>query len=768
MKKKIGAYLAVFLVLSLFALLFGELTKKDTKEDSSSQTESKEKEEEEEEDTYYSFSDVKDVVGYLADTPEQKKELDRLVDPLTKSEKITVSYVKNIVNIIAVPDTVYTTVLKDMSDDDKVTKEQFDMIYHNIADTGMVSDLSRHDIFVYDVYEQNDAEGSYDVIYDGTNTYKLGIDLPEEYKTKIIDAYFKDGKIFKVNGHSDAFVELDNIWLLSVTDTECKFMYSGKESVFPIDEEAGITTSSGGYIAKIKITNAGVSSISRQPNTLDARILDVSPNKLTVENHGMIELAEDFTVYDIYSGVVFGDSIYTLTGYANVTLVLEEGKAIAAVIREELAGENIRVILSNTSYTSYDMESVCCSCHSAFEVTYPDESVVEYSGGESVTIDYEDYSKGDVITINPISASGKIQLLSITREYGNPEYEGTIEIRILEDGLNVINELLLENYLYSVVSSEMPGDNHEEAMKAMAICARGYAYGKIKDKSFDAYHAHLDDSSLCQVYNNYPATEKSIKAVNDTYGLVPTYDDTLIVPLYFSTSVGTTCTNEEIWGGSAYPYLESNVENISKDSIDLSDEQAFISFIKDSSEYDIIDKDEPYYRWTIEYTNADMTQAVNSMLEERVDMSSDNIKVKNENGNYVSEDISDIGVVKKITITERSKSGVATTMEIIGELATIKVTGQTNIRNLITPVNQSIVRQDGSIVTGWTSLPSPFYYVEQTDDGFVIHGGGFGHGVGMSQNGAGVLAENGYNYKYILRHYYSYINFTSIYEVDDK
>ncbi len=765
MKKKISAYLAVFLVLALFTLLFGELTKKDKKENTSLQEEASDKVQEEVE--YYSFSDVKDVVGYLADTTEQKKELDRLIDPLTKSEKITVSYVKSIVNIIGVPDTVYTSTLKNMSDEDKVTREQFDLIYHNIADTGMVSDLTRHDIFVYDVYQQEGSDDVY-VISDGTDTYELGIVLPEEYNTKIIDAYFKDGKIFKVNGHSDICVELNNIWLLSVTETECRFMYGGKESIFPIAPESGITASSGGYIAKINITNDGVNSITRQSNTLDAHILDVSPDKLTVENHGMIELAEDFTIYDIYSGVVFGDSIYTLVGYNKVTLVLDDGKAIAAVIREELAGENIRVILNNTSYTSYDMESVSCTCDSAFIVTYPDESKTEHSAGEAIGIDYEDYNKGDVITVEPVSNSGKVKLLSITREYGNPEYEGIIEIRIFEDGLNVINELLLENYLYSVVSSEMPGDNHEEAMKAMAICARGYAYGKIKDKSFDAYHAHLDDSSLCQVYNNYPANEKTIKAVNDTYGLVPTYEDTLIVPLYFSTSGGTTCTNEEIWGGSAYPYLESNVENISKDSIDLSEEQAFISFIKDSSGYDIIDKDQPYYRWTVEYTNADMTQAVNSMLEERLDMSSDNIKVKNENGNYVSEDISDIGVVKKITITERSKSGVAKTMEIIGDLATIKVTGQTNIRNLITPVNQSIVRQDGSIVTGWTSLPSPFYYVEQTEDGFIIHGGGFGHGVGMSQNGAGVLAENGYNYKYILRHYYSYINFTSIYKVDDK
>ena len=80
-------------------------------------------------------------------------------------------------------------------------------------------------------------------------------------------------------------------------------------------------------------------------------------------------------------------------------------------------------------------------------------------------------------------------------------------------------------------------------------------------------------------------------AVKDTYGIVPVYDGSVIVPMYFSTSCGTTCTNEEIWGGTPYPYLQSNVETVNKESIDLSSEDAFIQFIKDSNGYDIIDKD---------------------------------------------------------------------------------------------------------------------------------------------------------------------------------
>ena len=111
----------------------------------------------------------------------------------------------------------------------------------------------------------------------------------------------------------------------------------------------------------------------------------------------------------------------------------------------------------------------------------------------------------------------------------------------------------------------------------------------------------------------------------------------------------------------------------------------------------------------------------------------------------------------EIEVTERTVSGVVSKLVIHGSEHTISISGQSNIRAILNPVNQEIVRQDGSTVTGWTSLPSPYYYVEKTD----------GHGAGMSIYGAGVLGRQGKSYKYILRHYFSYVDFTSIYTMDD-
>ena len=120
-----------------------------------------------------------------------------------------------------------------------------------------------------------------------------------------------------------------------------------------------------------------------------------------------------------------------------------------------------------------------------------------------------------------------------------------------------------------------------------------------------------------------------------------------------------------------------------------------------------------------------------------------------------------------IEVTERTVSGVVSRLVIHGSKHTISISGQSNIRAILNPVKQEIVRQDGSSVTGWTSLPSPYYYVEKTEDGFIVHGGGFGHGAGMSIYGAGVLGRQGKSYKYILRHYFSYVDFASIYTMED-
>ncbi|MBQ9234297.1 MAG: hypothetical protein IJ167_09750, partial [Lachnospiraceae bacterium] len=235
-------------------------------------------------------------------------------------------------------------------------------------------------------------------------------------------------------------------------------------------------------------------------------------------------------------------------------------------------------------------------------------------------------------------------------------------------------------------------------------------------------------------------------------------------PFSYLTSYGVKCRNSEIWGGTDYEYYKSEVDDLEGKSVDLSDEDSFKEFITDSMGYDTIDKDMPYYRWSIDYTYDEMTNAIDSMLLERVNISSDNIRIVVGEDTFTEGDISDIGNVLDIRVEERTKSGVVSSLLIEGDKATILVTGSSNIRNLITPVNQQIIRQDGSVITGWTSLPSPYYYIENNANGFTVRGGGFGYGVGLSKNGAANLAKEGYNYNYIIHHYYTEVKFISIYD----
>ena len=729
---------------------------------------------------YYTYGDVEKVVSYLADTKTESEALSHLIDPLKKSEVIDAAFVKSVAQVIQVKTSIYEEALNGKKDSDYVTKAEFEDFYERIVASAIVKGLLRKDILVLAISEEDKTSFS-----DGQDTYNAEFEIDETYEGNVLDVYMKNGMIFKINSLGNSEITLQNVWVKEISDGMCTFLYGNLEKTYPVrmegvsDEAVTVATSldadrqtkadyeTAGYVANLVFNYAGICKIERPQKVLRGRVISTGDTDIQVENVGGLTLAEHYKMYNVYEDAVDEESLSLLTGYSYVDMYMQDGKVGAVVINQELKSEDIRVIISNDDYTSYEMEMVQLTATSAFTVTNPDETETKYQAGDMVTIQASEYEKDEVLKVTPDTHSGRIKLLSVTRECGNPEYDGTMELDVQDGYIYVINELSLERYLANVVANAMPSDYPDAAMQAMAICARGTAYAKLKDESYAEYHAHLDDSSLCQVYNNVAETDASIRAVKDTYGLVPTYHGTLIVPMTFNTSFGTTCTNAEIWGGDAYSYLESNVENLDKTKIDLSDETDFEAFLTDSGAYTIIDKDSPYYRWNITFTQEEMTEAIETVLENRKSLMADAILVEDETGEFVSADVPELGTVTEIEVTERTVSGVVSKLVIHGSEHTISISGQSNIRAILNPVNQEIVRQDDSTVTGWTSLPSPYYYVEKTDAGFVVHGGGFGHGAGMSIYGAGVLGRQGKSYKYILRHYFSYVDFTSIYTMDD-
>ena len=119
--------------------------------------------------------------------------------------------------------------------------------------------------------------------------------------------------------------------------------------------------------------------------------------------------------------------------------------------------------------------------------------------------------------------------------------------------LIVINDVDLENYLKGVVPSEMPASWEYEALKAQAIAARSFALANLGKQAKNGYD--LKDNTEDQAYGGASAeTNKTNKAVDETHGLVLTYD-MKIISAYYSASAGGM-TSASVWGGYA-PYLHS-------------------------------------------------------------------------------------------------------------------------------------------------------------------------------------------------------------------
>lgn len=141
--------------------------------------------------------------------------------------------------------------------------------------------------------------------------------------------------------------------------------------------------------------------------------------------------------------------------------------------------------------------------------------------------------------------------------YGDIKYLGDMVFTASSGTLLVVNHLPLEEYLYGVVAYEMSNSFPLEALKAQAVCARGYAANKIKTSG--AYD--IVDTTVDQVYKGYePAYQRVIQAVNETKGHVLTYNGKIISTFYAASNGGQTELPGNIWGGGAaknkeYPYL---------------------------------------------------------------------------------------------------------------------------------------------------------------------------------------------------------------------
>lgn len=561
-----------------------------------------------------------------------------------------------------------------------------------------------------------------------------------------------------------------NVWIIKSNDDTIEAYVDNKVTSFQTQYE--LTQDISGVIGDLTVKEDKVIKITIKPDKISGKVLSYTEDYIEIEDYGKVDIEKDFKIYKIYDDYMEEMSSGILIGYTATDFVVSKGKICAAIIKEEVAPKNIRVILKNNDQNTIFHDVVQFTSSQDYNVYFGDK-VKEYKAGQIITIrPSSKMLKENRMTLEPKAKESKMQLLSLTRASGVPEYRGKIEIRKNKEGLTIVNELSIEEYLYSVLPSEMPTSYGLEALQVQAICARSYAYTQLTNNSYGKYGAHVDDSVSYQVYNNTGEYKITNQAVDETRGLVMEYKGDIISAYYFSTSSGHTSSAVDVWmGAKDIPYLEGKFQTIDENKeINLSNEKDFRAFIKNNN-MKTYDSEYAWYRWKVTIDAKDLKRVIDRKLMERYNANPDLIQTLQKDNTYRSVPINTVGDVRKIRFTKRGTGGIVTEIIIEGNKNTIKVKTEYNIRTLLAPQYSTVIRQDESKVDGLSMLPSGYIIIDHTDnektlESVNITGGGYGHGVGMSQNGVKTMVSHGKTYEEILKHYYPGINIVMKGQID--
>lgn len=448
-------------------------------------------------------------------------------------------------------------------------------------------------------------------------------------------------------------------------------------------------------------------------------------------------------------------------GTAVITATTNAGEKASCKV--SVTNKMIRVLLKNTGFSSEYHGSVTLTSNKKFTISNG-KSARSYKAGKYVTIkkNHALLKGGKSITVKA-EDNGKIKISSISRSQGTPSYRGSIVVQYVSGkGLTLVNHVALEYYLYSVVGSEMSSSFSKEALKAQAVTARSFAYTNLNSSKYAKLEADVDDSTAYQVYNNIKEETNVISAVNATQNMVIKNGNDILMTYFFSTSFGETSLPSEVWNGDGEDKYYNSVEQVKNgDTLNLSSNAKFESFIKEKSTPHF-DRNADWYRWSAEISKTNLQKQINGKLSQCYTLYPSYIKVKQSDGSYKSKLITSVGTLKNVEVTGRTKSGMVEKLEITGSKATVQVSNASALRTLMAPTYDAIEKNNGSKVSGYSMLPSAYFAIAKSTSGSVVKytviGGGYGHNVGMSQNGANQMAKEGYSYQSILKHYYKNIS----------
>jgi stage II sporulation protein D len=613
----------------------------------------------------------------------------------------------------------------------------------------------------------------------------------------------------------------ENHWYIASLP-EIKFWQHGFPVEYARDEKgAYYDMEIGGSTVKVYLTGDETDIEYGKPiefTTLNGTIIEKSPlerlhlSRVMSLTHSYIEdmlqgylpVAGDFPVYrEEDSRIVYLGNFCIPSGISSVTLYgSPNGPGRVAVISHVSPNyERIRVVLNNSEYSSLLHPEAVITCKEGFTV----KSIVD---GISLSFNPEDTAslkpEGDEIAIyknNQRLASaksrwyiepqgvGRLKVVNIKRYFsskgGGTAYRGILEAAPLDNGITLVNEVALEEYLYSVVPSEMPLQFGMEALKVQAIAARSYAARSMNSIGFAPYGAHLDDSTASQVYNNIEEQDIAVQAVRDTAGLVPMWDNEIVDTRFFSTSPGYTANYHEVWSNrenefpsEEVPYLRA-APQYPGNAPSLHNEKNFRAFLN-NWDLDGYDKFSPLFRWQAVFSRRQLEAVIEANLSGLQKRQPQFILTRGPEGVYQNMDIPvETGELLNIEVLKRGEGGNIMELEITMSHGTFKIIKEYNVRQILKPVNLleggppiELECHDGSVRTDFPLLPSAFAYVDFSRDSegnienITVVGGGYGHGVGMSQYGTYGLTLMGKAFDEIIYHYYPGSELKNIHKIN--
>ena len=319
------------------------------------------------------------------------------------------------------------------------------------------------------------------------------------------------------------------------------------------------------------------------------------------------------------------------------------------------------------------------------------------------------------------------------------EYRGSIILKKDSNGLlTVINRVDLEDYIASVIAVEMSPSFNIEALKAQAVCARTYALrfmGKHKSYGFD-----MCSSTDCQAYKGVSVESDTTNcAARETAGVVMKYNGQLIEAVYSATSGGYTEDVKYVWG-SNIPYLTAVEDKYESKSVYGSSWEKEISVEKATE----IMNNKGYDIGTV--TNIEVTEATEHGTATKLVVTGTNgEKTFTKEGcrlAFGTVTLSQAFTVTPVSSTEKAEPVYAYGgHKLSGNITVLSAKGTSKLKLNNVSIMGNTIRNYSESIQGDAT-------------GFLFTGRGFGHLVGLSQNGANGMADAGFTYDQILKHYY--------------